>query len=210
MDLQTIRAKVRTLIGDSSYDETALDVIINRIYQRSMPLEFRLEALESEFEQVTSEGTSSYTVDPDTYLVIREPVYLDGAPVSFYRNKTLFYLMFPKDQTYTNSTPSSILYNQQTLILMPPPDKNGDEVGGHYKLVADTILVPTALSAIDDTPLEELWGAVIAADAAIDILMDTERQEEAESLFKYREFHASKIRQKELMQFVNMRGIPAI
>lgn len=210
MDLTKIRAKVRTLIGDSSYDQTALDVVINRVYQRSMPLEFRLEALESEFSQVTDEGISSYSVDPDLYLVIREPVYLDGAPVSFYRNKTLFYQMFPKDQTYTNSTPSCILYNQQELIFMPPPDLNGDEAGGNYKLIADTVLVPTALSLAADEPIEKLWGPVIATDAAIEIMMDTDRKEEAADLFEFREFQARKIRQKELMQFTTVRGRPSI
>jgi len=91
MDLAAIRAKVKVLIGDSGYDNTALDIVINRVYQRSLPLEFTLEALKSEFTQTTSEGISEYTVDPDLYLVIREPAYLDGTPVSFYVDKARFY-----------------------------------------------------------------------------------------------------------------------
>ena len=209
MDLQTIRAKVKTFIGDSGYDNTALDAIINRVYQRKLPLEFHLEALESEFSQLTTVGVSDYAVDPNMYLIIREPVYLDGVPVSFWVGKEIFYMLYPKDTTWTNSTPSDVLYNQQTLILMPPPDTNGDEAGGSYKLVADTILVPTALSAAGDKPLEELWGMVIACDAAIEIMMDTNRKEEAEDLFKFREkFPAQAIREKEILQFEKKMAIP--
>ncbi len=90
MDLQTIRAKVKSLVGDSGYDDDALNLIINRIYQHALPIEFSLEALKSEFSVTTAEGVGEYAVDPNLYLTITQPVFLNGAPASFYVDKATF------------------------------------------------------------------------------------------------------------------------
>lgn len=207
MNLAAIRAKAKELIGESDYDNTILDVIINRVYQRQLPLEFSLEALKSEFSQVTAIGVGEYAVDPDLYLIIKEPVYLDGSPVNFWVEKTFFYGLYPQTQTWANSTPADVLYWGNKLILRPPPDTNGAEAGGNYKLKADTIVVPTALTAVDQEPLEKLWGMVIACDAAIEIMVGSGRNEDAEALYKYRTFHAERITFKEALKYQNARAI---
>lgn len=280
MDLQTIRAKVRTLIGDSSYDQTELDRIINLKYQRELPLEFELEALKGTFCQITSEGEWLYPVDPDTYLTIRQPAYLDGEPVSFFLDVGGFFELYPsaREQSFSitgvdiandqfqiagkysskfsspntfrvygstgndgmwtvsssvyaanvttittveniadatvdgnirlqaNSTPNAVLYAHHQLVLEPPPD---DNYGANHLFVAETIIVPDALVAVAQTPIEELWGMVIAIDAAIEILMDTSRKEDAEGLYELRKLHASQIFRKEALDYLNHRGKPS-
>ena len=101
MDLAVIRAKAKQFIGDSGYDNVALDLVINRMYQRVLPLEFSLEALKTEFTVTTTDGIDTYAVDSDTYLTIREPVYLNGVPIHLYRNKGDFYNAHPKNPLHT-------------------------------------------------------------------------------------------------------------
>lgn len=276
MDLTAIRAKAKSFIGDTGYDNTALDVVINRIYQRVLPLELSLEALKTEFTVTSTEGEDTYAVDSDSYLTIREPVYLNGVSGSFYRNKTDFYNAYPKNPLHaitgvdttaneftiagkydslfgiahtfrvtgstgndamytitavsyasnvttigvasiadatvdgniyqqTNDTPVSILYWNHNLIIRPHPDTN---FGAHYRLVADSIAIPTALSGVSDEPVEKLWGMIIAIDSAIDIMMDTDRTDEIQALMGMRQKYLALISAKEIKDYEQIRAKP--
>ena len=277
MDLTAIRAKAKEFIGDSGYDNVALDLVINRMYQRVLPLEFSLEALKTEFTVTTTEGEDSYAVDSDLYLTIREPLYLNGVPGSLHRNKSDFYNAYPKNplhaitgvvagaggtftiagkynalfgvaQTFrvtgstgndamytitgvayvanvttitvanvpnavadgniyqqTNNTPISVLYWNHTLIIRPHPDTN---FGANYRLIADSVVIPTVLVLPADEPIEKLWGMILAIDSAIDIMMNTDRQEEIKALGAMRMKHLSLITTKELMDFTQVRSKP--
>jgi len=277
MDLTAIRAKAKSFIGDSGYDNTALDVIINRIYQRVLPLELSLEALKIEFTVTTTEGEDTYAVDSDSYLTIRSPIYLNGVPGTLYRNKEDFYRAYPKNPLHTitgvdtgtgeftiagkydslfgaahtfrvtgstgndgmytitsvsyaadvttitvativdatvdgiihqqtNAVPLDVLYWNQELIVRPHPDTN---YGAYYQLVADSILVPTALSTGSDEPIEVLWGMILAIDSAIDIMTNTDRAEEIQALIGLRTKHMSLISAKEIIDFGDTRAKPS-
>ena len=278
MDLQAIRAKAKQFIGDSAYLDASLDVIINRIYQRVLPLELSLEDLKAEFTVTTTEGIDTYAVNSDLYLTIREPVYLNGVRAAFYRNKGDFYGAYPKNPLHTitgvtavlggpftiagkydslfgtghtflvagstgndamwtvasvayaanvttitvtgtppsaiadgtiyqqtNQIPTTVLYWNHNLYIRPHPDTN---FGAFYRLVADTIKVPTALTLVTDEPIEKLWGMIIAIDSAIDIMSDTDRVEEIKSLIALREKHLSLISAKEIKDFEQVRAKP--
>lgn len=203
--LTTIRAETRTYTGRPSENQLStenLDAAINHVYQNVLPLEIECEALRGWFEYNLSASEDEVTVDPDTYLVIRKPITIDGDPVDFYLNPSLFYGIWPESQTYTETQPTHILYYNHTLILRPPSD-------GVYPLKAATVLKPDALTEDGDKPLENIWGPLIAVDAAIKIFLDNGQKDEAKTLTdSLRVYYLARIFGKEVKQLEGQRSIP--
>lgn len=208
--LLEIRNKVKEYIGDSRFDDDDLNERINRIYRDSMPIEFSVDDLGTVFNQTLVDGTESYTVDPDTYLWVRGPAYIDDlesdtlAEITFTKDKYLFRSSYPEvasagDVADYDGQPVMVLYDKHTLFFGPIPDDS-------YETYFESYTKPTALSADGDKPIQQTWGSIIACDVAISIKIGREDEGGIQGIQGARNHFASIIRSREIGDLVGVRA----
>ena len=203
-----IKAKIKNLIGDSGADDAELLILINHFYQNVLPLEFHLKALEDTMIVTCIDGIDSYDIDPDSYLSVNGPAWIDDLGTSelyqipFRQDSTAFWTEYPEPTaagSYDKNLPESVLYWHQTIYPRPCPDDA-------YLIGIESYKKPTALGS-GDSPMEDLWGPILAYDTAIDILFDRQDTDPIEGILAARKISAGKISRKELMQFENVRSV---
>ena len=209
--LDTIRAKIKELTGNSGLNDDDLKDRINGHYRDLLPLEFRLESLKYQLTVSFTDGVAAYTVDQDEYLITDSLGYIDdGGTGTKYRagivyDPHLFWAKYPEPTalgSYTKHYPIEILYDGGAFYPRPVPD-------GNYEFEVQTIKKPTALSAAGDYPVEKAWGGILACDVSIEIKGARGDSEDIEYLIDIlRPFYLDKIFTKEVENLANIRGEP--
>lgn len=204
--LTKIKAKVRDLTGrPSTFQLSEADLLdyINAFYQYVLPNEIGLIDLETWFELETS-GTDSgaYALDPQMQY-ITTPITIDGVPISFSQNPTLFFELFPRDaeDTALRQQPSHCLLYDRIIYLRPLADKT-------YTLKAAVGKRPDPFGEESGTPEDNAWGPFIAYGVAIDILSDNGEDDEVQAKSVGYEYHKENITRKQIFPLVGQRSIP--
>lgn len=199
-----IKAKVRDLTARPTTSQLSeadlLDYILN-FYCNSFPLILETHELEGWYTKTLTTGVDTYELDEE-YLQLDIPYTLDGKPLNFYENPSLFYRIWPESQTYSNAEPSHVLFYDRSLLFRPAPDLST------YEFKAACIKRPTAFTDDDGKPPNQAWGPVIAYGAAIDIFMDNGEQAEADKISGGFAYYLGLVNGQEIKYLVNKRSIP--
>ena len=201
-------SKIKTLAGDHDLDDTSMLERINHFYRNTLPLEQHLQGLESTITTALIDGTASYAIDPDTYFKMTGPVTIDDGGTGYLGNLRFrtdgpqFWIDFPKVTalgTAQKGLPAQVLYDKDMLFPRPIPDDG-------YSLMTEGYVKPDALVADGETCMEDFWGPILCYDVAMDILFDKQDMNPIEGLMVARNFYATQIATKEIMQMANMRA----
>ena len=99
-NLSDIRTKVRTLTGKKSTEQISnddLDSEINDYYRNTFPIECEPKKLKDWLIQATSvDDSGEYSVSSEV-LKLKEPVTINGAPITLYQDEQKFLDKYPKD-----------------------------------------------------------------------------------------------------------------
>lgn len=217
--LSTIRtyARERSGFGSTQISDSAIDLIINRIYRSVVPSENESMSIEGFSTVTTVLSTGEYDIDEEI-LSVRDPITLndgDGDAVTnlkFYRDPTEFFAIYPEDASADNGVPVAVLlYGNENstgtvkdnqLYVRPVPD-------GVYTIKYASSTRPQILSADSDPPVDDDSGYYIGIKTALDII-DTkaggisERKIDLQDDLK---FYRGNLNTKKIKQMTNMRSL---
>lgn len=97
-----IRQKVRRLTGspgESSLTTASLDQYINNFYNNDFPYAIKLDQMRSVYTFFTIPNIDRYPVDVNYNMGFRAPVYVEGIKGSLYKDRNLFYSLWPRFPT---------------------------------------------------------------------------------------------------------------
>lgn len=97
-----IRQKVRRLTASSSESALSTQIIdeaINTFYNQDFPYAIKLDQTRSVYEFFTQPYIDKYPLDVNYNQAIRAPVYVDGIPGYFFKDRIDYFKMWPKFPT---------------------------------------------------------------------------------------------------------------
>lgn len=100
--LNAIRLKVRRLLASPSEQQLTtytIDQAINVFYQSDFPYAIKLDQMRSVYTFYTAPYQGKYPLNVNFNQGIRSPVYVDGIPGSFFKDRSEFYRMWPRYPT---------------------------------------------------------------------------------------------------------------
>lgn len=97
-----IEKKVRHLTACSSQNSLSsaeIQEAVNRFYSQDFPYGIKLDQMRSVYKFLTIPNVDRYPVDPNNQIGFRGPVYFEGIPGNFFKNRDQLYNLYPRYPT---------------------------------------------------------------------------------------------------------------
>ena len=127
-----IEQKVRRLTasaGQSALTSANIQYYVNHVYANDFPYAVKLDQTRQIYKFFTIPNVDRYPADVNSYMGFRAPVYVEGRPGNFYKNRDQLYNLYPRNPTQFqpisgNGTQTSFTFTLFGNNLNPFPQNN--------------------------------------------------------------------------------------